>query len=214
MSLINRLSSQIGDKTQQGNVAVAERIMADPSGSGLEEVAAALESPAGQDAAFLGDCCEVLTKVAERQPERVAPYAPRLLPLLGHKTTRVRWEAMHALALTAERVPDLMAGALPTIAELIRRDASTIVRDYAVDTFGNMARAGEAAARQAYPVLREALRAADGKHAGRALAGLCHAVQAAPDLALEALQTAHEYADHAKPAVRKAAKALLKAAQR
>jgi hypothetical protein len=104
--------------------------------------------------------------------------------LLRHTTTRVRWEAMHALALVAALAADRM-----------------------------LAQAGEAAAVQVYPLLQEALTAAGGKHAGRALAALAHVARSAPALAPEIAQHARDYADHAKPVVRKAAKALLRAVQ-
>jgi hypothetical protein len=133
--------------------------------------------------------------------------------LLRHTTTRVRWEAMHALALVAALAADRMLALLPMLGELLRRDASTIVRDYAVDALGGIAQAGEAAAAQVYPLLQEALTAAGGKHAGRALAALAHVARSAPALAPEIAQHARDYADHAKPVVRKAAKALLRAVQ-
>lgn len=208
MSVVNQLSSQVGDKTQEANRAAAMQCLDNPTV--LAEVAEALS---GKDPVLLGDCCEVMTKVAEQRPELVVPYVDLMVPLLAHKVTKVRWEAMHALALAAERVPVTMASLLPRLAEIIQRDSSTIVRDYTVDAVGNMAKADEGAALLAYPVLRDAMHAWEGKHLGRVLAGLSNVARNVPAVAPEIVQVAHDYMEHEKSIVRKAAKALLKAAK-
>jgi hypothetical protein len=61
-------------------------------------------------------------------------------------------------------------------------DASTIVRDYAVDAVGAYAGTSRAAAEAAYPILQAALAAWGGKHAARALQGLAQVAAAAPEL--------------------------------
>jgi len=207
MRITEQLSSQVGDRTEAANRAAAEICLDNPAL--LDDIAAALT---GKDAALLGDCAEVLTKVAERRAELVAPYYDALLPLLSHRTTRVRWEAMHAIALVTPVAPGRMAALLPVIAERIRSDASTIVRDYAIDAAAASAQASAAAAEQACGLLQEALLAWDGKHAARVLSGLARVVAHAPALALRLLPIGREYAEHGKPAVKKAAKALVKAA--
>lgn len=209
MSLVMQLSSQVGDRTEDANRTAAERCLEHPELLG--EIA---ESLAGKDSALTGDCAEVMTKVAERRPDLIVPYFARLTALLSHKTTRVRWEAMHALALVAELAPERAAALLPLVEQLIRHDSSTIVRDYAIDALGQTAKAGIDLAERAYPLLREALTVWEGKHAGRALNGLREVVGQAPWLAPEAMQIGHDYAEHNKPTVRKSAKALVKAAER
>jgi hypothetical protein len=209
MSIVAQLSSQVGDRTEEANRVAAERCLDHP-----ELLADVAEALAGKDAALSGDCAEVMTKVAERSPGLVVPYFGQLAELLTHKTTRVRWEAMHALALIADLAPKRAAALLPRLEQLVRNDSSTIVRDYAVDAVAQIAKAGADVAERAYQLLREALTLWEGKHAGRVLNGLREVVGQAPQLALEALQIGLEYAGHAKPTVRKAAKALVKAAER
>lgn len=209
MSIVTKLSSQVGDRTEEANRAAAERCLEHPELLG--EIA---ESMAGKDAALTGDCTEVMTKVAERRPDLIVPYFARLTALLSHKTARVRWEAMHALALIAELAPEPAAALQPRLERIIRHDSSTIVRDYAIDALGQTAKAGTDLAEGAYPLLREALTVWEGKHAGRALNGLREVVGQAPRLAPEAMQIGRHYAEHGKPTVRKAAKALVKAAER
>ena len=150
MSVLERLSSASGDSTEASNKAVAAEALDCPDL--LDEVAAGLELA---DRKLLGDCVEVFTEVAKERPALVAPYAARIIPLLGHRDTRVRWEATHAVALVAALVPDQIAPLLPDLAAKIERDRSVIVRDCAVIALGEYGRSGPEAARRAFPLLGE-----------------------------------------------------------
>lgn len=206
MSVLDQLSSQVGDRTEKSNLKVVAQCLIEPAL--LAEIAEGLTNT---DAACVGDCAEVMTKVAEERPELVAPYANALTGLLAHKTNRVRWEAMHALALIADLVPQVMASLLLRLPELVRSDPSVIVRDYAIDAVGNYAQTSEQAAQAAYPILVEALTVWNGKHAAHALDGLSNVATAAPGLAGKVGGIGFRYHDHGRGVVRKAAKRLLKA---
>jgi hypothetical protein len=174
----------------------------------LNEIARGLK---GQNAARVGDCAEVLTEVAREKPGLVARYAMELAPLVNHATTRVRWEAMHALALVATLDPRVIASLLPRLDEIIRLDGSVIARDYAVDAVGNYAGTDVTAARAAYPLLVDALTVYNGKQAGHALTGLAKAVAANPGLRTELGPIVERYTDNPRGVVRKAARELKKA---
>lgn len=208
MNIINRLSSQTGDRTQAANRKVVMECLAKPVL--LVEISGGLGS---KDAALVGDCAEVLTQVAEQQPRIVAPYAMALAHLITHKATRVRWEAMHALALVAPITPRAIMSLLPQLGEILRKDTSIIVRDYAVEALGNFATTGSSSAKAALPLLKETLTLWDGKHAGRALTGLANAVRTIPQLREEARSIGHQYAGHDKGVVRKAAQKLIQVAE-
>lgn len=201
MSDLGPLSSQIGQRSEAANREAAGRCLANPAL--LEEVAFGLGHG---NAAVVGDSAEVMTMVAQAAPRLVAPFAGRLVPLLEHNATRVRWEAMHALALVAGLRPEVIAGLLPRLGTLLATDASVIVRDYATEALGNFAGSGPTAAEQALPYLRQALEVAGGKHAGRTLDGLAKAVGAAPGLTGELVPLAERYLDHERGVVRKAAR--------
>ncbi|OQA23568.1 MAG: hypothetical protein BWY63_00123 [Chloroflexi bacterium ADurb.Bin360] len=204
MSLVKQLSSQAGDRTEQSNLRVAEQCLIEPRFIG--EI---VESLTQKDAALVGDCAEVLTMIAAEAPNLVAPHAQALVVLLGHKNTRVRWEAMHALALTATLIPEVLVPLLPRLEETILNDTSVIVRDYAVDAAGNVALTNVSAARTAYPILVHSLSAWEGKHASHALNGLRHVASVEPDLREEIAAIGIRYQGHERPVIRKAAKALL-----
>lgn len=205
MDELGPLSSQLGERTEAANRRGAAQCLANPALLG--EVSVGL---AHKVAAVVGDCAEVMTKVAEAKPELVAPHVDRLVPLLGHKTTRVRWEAMHAIALTAHLVPQAVGDLLPRLGALLESDTSTIVRDYATDALGGYSSTSTEAAHDAFPYLRLALTAAGGKHAGRALGGLQKAVVAAPDLGAEIRALVQPFLEHERGVVRKAAGQLVK----
>jgi len=206
MSILERLSSACGDPSEASNQAVAAEALAQPEI--LDEVAAGLER---NDRKLLGDCAEVFTEVAKVSPALVAPYAERLVPLLGHKDTRVRWEATHAVALVAALVPDQIVPLLPDLAAKIERDRSVIVRDCAVIALGEYGRSGPETARQAFPLLREALEVWDGKHAKLVLEGMAKLLSVEPDLGPDVQVSAQTCLDHKRANVRRLAQRMAQA---
>jgi hypothetical protein len=208
MGVINHLSSQMGDKSPKSNIKVIAQCKRNPDL--LDEVVGSLRS---QDKALAGDCAEVLTEIAKQRPELIAPYAQKLSPLLSHQATRVRWEAMHALALIATSNPKIIARLLPRLIDLVRTDSSVIVRDYAVDAMSNYAKTGKKAARATRPLLIEALTIWNGKHAARAIIGLINVVTVIPKLREELHEIGVQYSSQGRDVVRRAAKALTKATE-
>ena len=205
MSILDQLSSRVGDRTERSNRAVAEWCLADPSL--LPEIAAGLQSG---DRLLAGDCAEVLTMVAEVGPALVSPFVADLCILLDHDYTRARWEAVHALALIATRAPETIHSNLPTLADMIRTDRSTIVRDHAVDAVANYASIGPQQAEESYSILLEAVELWEGKHAHHALPGLAHVAGSHPEHREEILRVAEGMLNHPKGVVRKAARNLLR----
>jgi hypothetical protein len=205
MDLLSQLSSQCGDRTAEADKAVAAKCLAEPRL--LADIAAGLTSP---DANLLADCAEVMTEVALEKPQLVAPYAAALVPLLPHKTTRVRWEATHALALIAHLRPDVIAGILPILARAIEDDKSIIVRDYSVDAVGNYAQTGSVKMRQVYPILKRSTQVWAGRHVGHALMGLKHVAANTPELRGEIVALAQKYVEDKRGVVRKTANRLVK----
>lgn len=206
MTIISKLSSKLGEKTEEGNRNVANECIEKPSL--LDEIIEGLKS---KDKALVGDCTEVLTKTAEVKPELVVPYFDYLIPLLSIKTTRVRWEAIHAISLITPYITEQISKFLPIIKELITTDKSTIVRDYSVQTICNYAESGKKEALAAFPSLKDSLLMWDGKHQGRILKGLLSLCKHAPECILEIRGIAEEYIEDNRSGVKKTAKALIKA---
>ena len=208
MRIVDRLASAQGLRTQDANRAVAKDCVARPEL--MTEIADSLTS---QDHLLAGDCAEVMTKVAETRPDLVAPHAEALHAHLTHKNGRVRWEAAHALALVAPLVPGLVERELNQLTQIIAKDKSVIVRDYLIDAVGAYGTTGPRAADRAFPVLRDALTAWEGKHAARTLAALGRLVAVQPSLAKRTADLARGFLTHDRPGIRKAAKVALRAAE-
>ena len=205
MSILQQLSSVVGDKTEASNRKVTEKCLQDRNL--IQEIGAGIMS---DKPALVGDCAEVLTKVAEQEPSWVSPFYPQLVPLLNSKKTRVRWEAMHAIALMAELLPEEISTLLPKLRQCIQSDKSTIVRDYAIETISAYAKTSHTAALASFPILKETLYVWEGKHRGRALKGMSHVVSQAPECAVEARMIAEDFLHDNRGVVQKAAKALVK----
>lgn len=205
MPLVDQLSSKASGHITGATRQVVPLCLADPAL--LHEIAAGL---AERDVLRQADCAEVMTMTAEQRPDLVTPFAAQLLPLLASRATRVRWEAMHALALVADRVPITLVPALPQLQAIIQQDKSIIVRDYAVDALARLATVDDATTARVYPLLLEALAAWEGRHAGRALPGLAEVGRRLPAERAAILAVAAPFLDHPKGVVRKAAKTLQK----
>src|SRR5688500_7536228 len=206
-TLLSQLSSQVGDRTQESTLRVAAQCTEEPSL--LNEFATGL---VGKDAKLAADCAEVFTPAAVRPPAPAAPHAGALAAQLAHKTGRGRWGRVHPLCLIAATPPadKTIATLLPALSDLIRKDPSVIVRDYATSTLATYASAGAPHARAAHPLLLQALDAWDNTHAARALAGLAHVAKQAPELRPAILPIALTFSDHGKSTIRQAAKSLLR----
>lgn len=206
MSIISQLSSQLGERDFNSNIKVAEQCLKNPKL--LSEIAEGLES---KDQALAADCAEVFTKVAEEKPELVVPFISHLIPLLDHKYTRARWEAMHAIALVASFVPSEISKILPNLHRMSLSDQSTIVRDYSVIAVSNYATTSKKAGEEALAVLKRILEVWKEKQAARALKGLQNAAETNPSLSKEVLSLAKPFENSQKGTVKKAVKDLLKA---
>ncbi len=206
MNILSQLSSQMHDRTEASNRKVVMQCIANPML--LEEIAAGIKSGTPE---LVGDCAEVFTEVSQEHPELVAPYGALLIDLIEHKNTRVRWEAVHALAHITTCIPEVIRPILPQIAQLIEQDRSVIVRDHAVDILSNFASTSPQAARQVYPHLSAALTQWEGKHAAHALPGLVQTARHWPDVREEIQTSLEPLLSSPKGIVRKAARDALKA---
>ncbi len=141
-------------------------------------------------------------------PALVAPYADRIIPLIDHKTTRVRWESMHALARIASLVPDQITPLIPNLLGKIECDKSVIVRDCTVLALDEYGSSSPVRAHETFPHLEWALWQWEGKHAKLVLEGMAKLVGAEPELEPGLRRAAAECLDHRRANVRKLAKKL------
>jgi hypothetical protein len=205
MNILSQLSSQQGDKTEKSNKTVAG--LCKNSRELIADIASGFES---KDKKLQSDCIEVFTMVAETHPQLIVPYAIQVLPLLANKETRTRWEAVHTLAYIAEKVPDIILSVLPELQEIIEKDKSIIVRDYATDVVANYAKASIEASEKAFGILKAVLNQWDERHAKQVFIGFSNILDNIPGYSQEILRLVTPYQDAKKKVIVNEAKKLIK----
>jgi len=205
MEILNQLSSQKDDKTEDSNKIVAERCIANPRI--LAEIAMGLDD---KDKKLQSDCIEVFTLVSEKNPEFIVPYADNILALLYSKESKTRWEAVHTLSYIAEKIPDVISSILPVLQSLIEKDKSTIVRDYAVDTIANYATISAETSKKSYGLLKYVLELWEEKHARQVLRGFNHVLDNCFDYKTEINLLVQPYLSANKKVIVAEAKRIIK----
>ena len=94
MSVINKLASRLGVKSDVPNQELAKQLATDQNRKGIEEIANNLES---DDKAIQSDCIKVLYEIGYLKPEMIADYTDTFIRLLQSKNNRLVWGAMIAL---------------------------------------------------------------------------------------------------------------------
>ena len=199
------LSSQVGDKTEGSNKAVAAECIEHPDY--LDEIDGGLKS---NDSNLVSDCIEVMTEVSTSDPELIVPYAPDIIPLIKSKTTKTRWEAVHTLANIAILISPLLVSELEYIKSLIENDKSVIVRDYSVDIVGHIAAYSQDIAKKAFPILKMTLDKWGERHAKQVFNGMINVAKLCPEYSSEILGYAEAYKDAKKCTVKKVANKIMK----
>ena len=205
MEILNQLSSQKGDKTEDSNKIVAEKCIANPQM--FAEIAVGLEN---KDKKLQSDCIEVFTLVSEKKPEIVVQYTGNIVPLLSSKETKTRWEAVHTLSYIAEKVPNVIFSVLPVLQSLIEKDKSTIVRDYAADAIANYAKISVKTSEESYKLLKSVLDLWGEKHAKQVFRGFNHVLDNCSDYKAEINLLVQPYLSANKKIVASEAKKIIK----
>ena len=204
MEILKQLSSQQGDKTEVSNKLVAEKCIANPQL--LDEIATGLSN---NDKKLQTDCMEVFTLVSEKNPDLTVKYAENIVPLLSSKETKMRWEAAHTLSFIADRIPEIISSVLQELQELISKDKSTIVRDYALDVVANYAKTGADNSEKSYEILKFALDLWKEKHAKQVFRGFGYVLDNSPVYKVEIKKLAEPYVDVDKKVVAAEAKKIV-----
>lgn len=199
MSIINELSSQVGDKTEASNKRVAEKCINTPKL--LDEIAEGLSS---KDKKLAADCAEVFTFVSESHPDVVAPYIDAIASLLDHKHTKVRWEATHTIAQVASTNPDVVKPLLSHLHQMALSDKSKIVQDYATIAIGNYGGSSKETASESLPMLARILEVEGDRQAVRVIEGMSKLLVADPSLGDNIREVTKSQADNPKSSIKRA----------
>lgn len=151
-SILDQLASAAGQKEQELNIALAQKIAAGKDKQAVKELIGGLEH---KSKATRHDCIKTLYEAATLAPKLISPYAPAFTGLLDAKDNRMQWGAMTALSAIAGEVPEMLFDALPQLVA-VADAGSVITRDHLVRILVSLA-ADKRYAGDAIPLLLEQL---------------------------------------------------------
>ena len=99
---------------------------------------------------------KIIEKVAEVQPERVAPYLHELLPALNAPEPQTRWMLMMAFGYCAQVNPDDARKAIPLAKDMICAGQGTCLSGAAELALGRIGAVSPGEAKQVFAILSEA----------------------------------------------------------
>ncbi len=128
MSVLDQLSSSLGRRDEEPNLALAKEIVHTQDKKAVNELVNHLSNTT----AIQNDCIKVLYEIGEQKPELISDYLGVFVKLLSSKNNRLQWGAMTALAAITKEKPKEIYAALPGILDAADK-GSVITRDQAVN---------------------------------------------------------------------------------
>ena len=134
MSVINQLSSSLGQKGNEANIALAKEIAESENTEAIKELVENLEN---KDKKIQADCIKALYETAYIKPDLIADYYSEFLGLLSSKNNRLVWGGMIALmTITDLRNKELFAS-IDLISDTVKK-GSVITIDCGVEIFAKL----------------------------------------------------------------------------
>ncbi|CAM5209289.1 HEAT repeat protein OS=Ureibacillus acetophenoni OX=614649 GN=SAMN05877842_11553 PE=4 SV=1 [Ureibacillus acetophenoni] len=172
MSILNKLSSQLGQRDEQPNINLAHDLVNEDNTSGIQEI---IENLSNKNKAIRHDCIKVAYEVGHVKPELISNYAMVFVELLRSRDNRMVWGAMQALALIADLKSEELMEQLHEI-QLAMKNGSVITVDKGVITLAKLAAANEENNKRIFPFLIEHLKNCRTKEVPQHAESTCIAV--------------------------------------
>lgn len=129
MTVLNQLSSALGQRDEKPNQELAAKIASKKDHSAVQELVDNLNN---SSKAIQSDCIKVLYEVGEQAPDLIQQYDRAFLQLLNSKNNRLVWGAMTALDTISSINPKGIYNNLGKILEIADK-GSVITKDHAVN---------------------------------------------------------------------------------
>ena len=129
MTVLNQLSSALGQRDEKPNQELAAKIASKKDHSAIQELVDNLNN---SSKAIQSDCIKVLYEVGEQAPDLIQQYDRAFLQLLNSKNNRLVWGAMTALDTISSINPKGIYNNLGKILEIADK-GSVITKDHAVN---------------------------------------------------------------------------------
>ena len=129
MTVLNQLSSALGQRDEKPNQELAAKIASKKDHSAIQELVDNLNN---SSKAIQSDCIKVLYEVGEQAPDLIQQYDRAFLQLLNSKNNRLVWGAMTALDTISSINPKGIYNNLGKILEIADK-GSVITKDHTVN---------------------------------------------------------------------------------
>ncbi|MCL6265354.1 hypothetical protein [Flagellimonas myxillae] len=134
MTVINQLSSVLGQKGNDANIALAKEIAETENKDAIKELVEHLEN---KDKKIQADCIKTLYETAYIKPGLIADHYSEFLGLLSHKNNRLVWGGMIALMTIADLKSKELYESLDLISDTVNK-GSVITIDCGVEIFAKL----------------------------------------------------------------------------
>ncbi|HEX9805079.1 MAG TPA: HEAT repeat domain-containing protein, partial [Candidatus Dojkabacteria bacterium] len=101
MNIIDELAYTKGEKGEEANIELAEKISKEMDIKAVSQLVETLET--NSNSSIQNNCIKVLYEIGERKPQLISKYTDLFIDLLKSKQNRLVWGAMTALAIIADR---------------------------------------------------------------------------------------------------------------
>lgn len=134
MSAIDQLSSVLGKKGNDDNIALANQIAMTKNTEYVQEL---VDNLANKNKRIQSDCIKTLYEIGYIAPELIAEYYTNFLQLLSSKNNRLVWGGMAALATIADLKSRELFDSLELIMDTMDK-GSVITIDGGVEILGKL----------------------------------------------------------------------------
>jgi hypothetical protein len=134
MNVINKLSSSLGQKGNDANIALAKKIAETENSDEIIELVGNLKN---KDKKIQADCIKTLYEIAYIKPDLIASYYSEFLGLLSNKNNRLVWGGMIALMTITDLKSKELFTSLDLISDTVNQ-GSTITIDSGVVIYAKL----------------------------------------------------------------------------
>jgi len=134
MSIINSLSSVLGQKGSDANITLAKEIADSNNAEAIKEL---IDNLSNKDKNIQSDCIKTLYETAYIKPELIAEYYEVFFSLLTNKNNRLVWGAMIALYTITLLKPKELFAQLELIMDVVKK-GSVITIDCGIEILSRL----------------------------------------------------------------------------
>ena len=134
MTVINQLSSSLGQKGNDANIALARVIAESKNSDAIKELVDNLKN---KDKKIQADCIKTLYETAYIKPDLIADYYSEFLGLLSSKNNRLVWGGMIALMTITDLKSKELFESIDLISNTVNK-GSVITIDCGIEIFAKL----------------------------------------------------------------------------